>query len=151
MTTFRSLGKRALQIAIFGKGGKTGSVLLPSSVFRELVSLRWVPGRAPDGGSFTRYAGEAEPVFRSQKSRDGNGAHLEVSQVNRIVAKAAKDAGIEASVSPHWLRHAHASHAHSQGTDLALIRDTLRHSSLATTGRYLHSRPMDSSALHLGI
>lgn len=81
MTTFRSLGKRALQIAIFGKGGKTGSVLLPSSVFRELVSLRWVPGRAPDGGSFTRYAGEDEPVFRSQKSRDGNGAHLEVSQV----------------------------------------------------------------------
>lgn len=145
------LGAGMGQVAIFGKGGKTGSVLLPASVFGELLSLRKVTERGPDGERFERYAGEDEPVFRSQKSRDGNGAHLEVSQINRIVAKAAKSAGIEAKVSPHWLRHAHASHAHSRGTDLALIRDTLRHSSIATTGRYLHSRPMDSSALHLGL
>ncbi len=74
-----------------------------------------------------------------------------VSQVNRIVTKAAKDAQIDRAVSPHWLRHAHASHAHARKTDLALIRDTLRHSSIATTGRYLHARPNDSSALHLGL
>lgn len=148
------LGVGMGQIAIYGKGGKTGSVLLPSSVFTELLSLRKVTKRGPDGPNgerFERYAGEDEPVFRSQKANYGNGAHLEVSQVNRIVAKAARDAGMEAKVSPHWLRHAHASHAHSRGTDLALIRDTLRHTSIATTGRYLHSRPMDSSALHLGL
>lgn len=145
------LGPGMGQIAIFGKGGKTGSVLLPPNVFGELLSLRMVTERGTYGERCERYAGEDEPVFRSQKSKNGNGAHLEVSQINRIVAKAAKQAGIEATVSPHWLRHAHASHAHSRGTDLALIRDTLRHSSIATTGKYLHSRPMDSSALHLGL
>ena len=88
---------------------------------------------------------------RSRKSKNGLGGHLEVSQVNRIVANAAKNAGIEHPVSPHWLRHAHASHAHARKTDLALIRDTLRHSSIATTGRYLHARTNDSSALHLGL
>lgn len=149
--TREELGSGMGQIAIFGNGGKTGSVLLPPSVFEQLLSLRKVTERGAGGERRERDAGEDEPVFRSQKPKSGNGAHLEVSQVNRIVAKAAREAGIEAKVSPHWLRHAHASHAHSRGTDLALIRDTLRHSSIATTGRYLHSRPMDSSALHLGL
>jgi integrase/recombinase XerD len=103
------------------------------------------------GEKIERYAGEDEPVFRSRKQENGREGHLEVSQVNRIVAKAARDAGIDRAVSPHWLRHAHASHAHARKTDLALIRDTLRHSSIATTGRYLHARPNDSSALHLGL
>jgi len=67
------------------------------------------------------------------------------------VAKATKDAGMDPALSPHWLRHAHASHAHARKTDLALIRDTLHHSSIATTGCYLHARPNDSSALHLGL
>jgi integrase/recombinase XerD len=102
--------------------------------------------RAADGTGTERQAGEDEPVFRSRKRRNGRGGHLEVSQVNRIVAKAAKEAGIGRPGSPHWLRHAHA-----RKTDLALIRDTLRHSSIATTGRYLHARPNDSSALHLGL
>ncbi len=73
-------------------------------------------------------------------------AEIQERQVNRIVSKAAKDAGIDRAVSPHWLRHAHA-----RKTDLALIRDTLRHASIATTGRYLHARPNDPSALHLGL
>ena len=54
-------------------------------------------------------------------------------------------------MSPHWLGHAHASRAHARGTDLALIRDTLRHSKIGATGRYLHARPNDSSALRLGL
>ena len=103
------------------------------------------------GEKIERYAGEDEPVFRSRKRNNGREGHLEVSQVNRIVAKAARDAGIDRAVSPHWLRHAHASHAHARKTDLALIRDTLRHSSIATIGRYLHACPNDSSALHLGL
>lgn len=139
------------QIALFGKGGKSGSVLLPASVFSEITELRRVVERTSRGEKVSRQASEEEPVFRSQKKNAGNGGHLEVSTVNRIVSKAARAAGIEADISPHWLRHAHASHAHSRGTDLALIRDTLRHSSIATTGRYLHARPSDSSALHLGL
>jgi site-specific recombinase XerD len=54
-------------------------------------------------------------------------------------------------VSPHWLRHAHASHALARGADLALVRDTLGHASIETTGRYAHARPNSSSALFLAL
>ena len=145
------LGPGVGQATVFGKGSKTGVTLLPASVYGQVLDLRKVTERTKDGTRTERYAGEDEPVFRSRKTNGGRGGHLEVSQVNRIVAKAAKEAGIPRPVSPHWLRHAHASHAHARKTDLALIRDTLRHSSIATTGRYLHARPNDSSALHLGL
>jgi integrase/recombinase XerD len=145
------LGAGVGQATLLGKGSKTGVALLPASVYAQVLALRRVTERMADGTKIERNAGEDEPVFRSRKRKNGRDGHLEVSQVNRIVAKAAKEAGIEQPVSPHWLRHAHASHAHARKTDLALIRDTLRHSSIATTGRYLHARPNDSSALHLGL
>lgn len=145
------LGPGVGQATFFGKGSKTGVTLLPESVYAQVIALRKVTDKTADGKKVQRYAREDEPVFKSRKTRNGHGGHLEVSQVNRIVSKAAKDSGIERAVSPHWLRHAHASHAHARKTDLALIRDTLRHSSIATTGRYLHARPNDSSALHLGL
>lgn len=145
------LGVGVGQATLFGKGSKTGVALLPASVYSQVLALRKVTERTAEGTNIERNAGEDEPVFRSRKQKNGRDGHLEVSQVNRIVTKAAKEARIEQPVSPHWLRHAHASHAHARKTDLALIRDTLRHSSIATTGRYLHARPNDSSALHLGL
>lgn len=145
------LGPGLGQLTVFGKGSKTGAVVLPASVFRELSALRKRPAASPEtADAATGSASDEEPVFASRKRRNANGGHLDPSAVNRVVAKAAKKAGIDRPVSPHWLRHAHASHAHARGTDLALIRDTLRHSSISTTGRYLHARPNDSSALHLG-
>ena len=40
--------------------------------------------------------------------------------------------------SPHWLRHTHASLALARGTELIMVRDNLRHSSISTTSIYLH-------------
>jgi integrase/recombinase XerD len=79
------------------------------------------------------------------------GGHLKPSQVLRIVQAAARRAGIRAQVSPHWLRHAHASHALDQGCPIHLVQATLGHESVATTGRYLHARPTDSSARYLAM
>ncbi len=131
------------QITAFGKGGKTGFVLLPPSVLEEILVLR----RKKDG----TLAPEDEPVFASRKKNTTRGGHLDPSQVNRIVKKAAKKAGLSKGVSPHWLRHSHATHAKRRGADLDLIMRTLRHASLATTGRYLHADPSDSSAMYLGL
>ena len=131
------------QITAFGKGGKTGFVLLPESVMRELLPLR----RKRNGA----LAGEDEPVFRSRKANTERRGHLDPSQVNKIVKRAAKKAGLSEDVSPHWLRHSHATHAKRRGADLDLIMRTLRHASLATTGRYLHADPSDSSAMYLGL
>ncbi len=79
------------------------------------------------------------------------GLRLDPSAAWRIVRKAAARAGIDGNVSPHWLRHAHASHALERGAPVALVRDTLGHSSVSTTNGYLHARPNDSSARYLAV
>jgi len=119
------------QITVFGKGGKTNRILLPASVWSCLISLR---------GD----ADENAPIFRSRKGR-----HLDPSQVLRIVKAAAKRAGITKAVSPHWMRHAHASHALDRGAPISLVQTTLSHASISTTGKYLHARPTESSASFL--
>lgn len=87
-----------------------------------------------------------DPVFRSRK-----GGRLSTVQAWRLVREAAPRARIAAPVSPHWLRHAHASHALDRGAPIHLVQSTLGHASVATTGRYLHARPGDSSALYLAV
>ncbi len=62
---------------------------------------------------------------------------------------AAKRAGLSDSVSTRWLQRAHASHSLDRGAPISLVQATLGHYSVATTGRYLHARPKDSSARHL--
>ena len=119
---------------MFGKGGKTRNVLLPVSIHREVFA-------GPAGSGHLK-----SPYSASRKK----GGHLDGSQVRRIVARAGKDAGLEVEVSPHDLRHAHASHSSDSGAPLHLVRATLGHSSIATTGRYLHARPNESSATYLG-
>jgi integrase/recombinase XerD len=125
------------QMTIFGKGGKTRIVLLPEPVWKKLCKLK-------------NNASPTDPVFMSRE-KDSLGTTLDQSQVNRIVAKAAVAAGIDKKVSPHWLRHAHATHSLSRGAPLHLVQNTLGHSSVATTSRYLHARPDDSSALYLNV
>lgn len=93
-------------------------------------------------------AGTHDPVFQSREG-DDQGLHLDRTQVYRIVSAAAFRAGIEGKVSPHWLRHSHASHSLEHGAPLHLVQATLGHSSIATTSRYLHARPNDSSGLYL--
>lgn len=122
------------QITVFGKGGKTRAIRLPVSVWELLTRLR---GDA-DG---------VQPVFRSRKK---GGALMPVA-VLRIVRRAALRAGIDVPVSPHWLRHAHASHALDRGAPIHLVQATLGHASITTTGRYLHAKPADSSSRFLGL
>ena len=120
------------QITVFGKGGKTRTILLKPKIWQQLLSVKGA-------------AGAADPIFRS---RNGGG-QLDTSQVRRIVYAAAGKAGLEKKVSPHWLRHAHASHALERGAPIHLVQATLGHASLSTTGRYLHARPTESSGFYL--
>jgi integrase/recombinase XerD len=119
------------QITVFGKNGRTRSITLPAALWRELVSLR---------GD----AGAEDPVFPSRTGRS-----LDRGRVRAIVRQAAERAGVSEPVSPHWLRHAHASHALDHGAPIHLVQATLGHSSVATTSAYLHARPGDSSARFL--
>ena len=51
--------------------------------------------------------------------------------------------------SPHWFRHTSAIHALDNGADIQVVQSTLGHATLATTGRYLKSRPLKSNANYL--
>jgi len=119
------------QVTAYGKGGKTRAILLPQTVWDAVVALR-------------ETAGDDEPVFRSRKR-----GHLSRVQAMRIVRRAAKRAAVRQQVSPHWLRHAHASHALDHHAGIHLVQVTLGHASLATTSRYVHARPTDSSSNYL--
>lgn len=74
-----------------------------------------------------------------------------VVSVGEIVSRAAKRAGIPKAVSCHGLRQANASHSLDNQAPLHLVQATLGHSSIATTGRYLHSCPNDSTANYLDL
>ncbi len=66
-----------------------------------------------------------------------------------MVYAAAKSAGLEQKVSPHWMRHVHASHALDRNAPIHLVQATLSHASVSTTGGYLHARPTESSSFYL--
>lgn len=127
-------GPQGGQITVFGKGGKTRAILLPSAVWSELAALR--PASVP----------ASTPVFAGAGRQ---GRELKPLTIYRIVRAAARRAGIDEAVSPHWLRHAHASHALDHGAPIHLVQATLGHSSIATTGRYLHARPQESSSKYI--
>jgi site-specific recombinase XerD len=119
------------QLNVFGKGGKTRVILLPAPIWNRVAALQGNAG--PD-----------DAVFRSRQ-----GGPLNRSQVHRIVKTAAKRAKLSGSVSAHYLRHSHASHALDRGAPVHVVQTTLGHASLTTTTRYSHARPGDSSARYL--
>ena len=117
---------------ITGKGGYVRQVLLPDTVSRSLLSL-------------LGDAGANDPVFPSRK----RGGRLTERAVHAMVKRAAAAAGITRAVSPHWLRHAHGSHAIDRGASLPEVQATLGHGNISTTSGYLHARPSSSSGLKL--
>jgi integrase/recombinase XerD len=119
------------QITVFGKNGRTRSIALPALLWSELIALR-------------NKASAEDPVFPSR-----SGKFLDRGRVRMIVRRAAKQVSIAEPISPHWLRHSHASHALDHGAPIHLVQATLGHSSVATTSAYLHARPGDSSARFL--
>lgn len=113
-------------VTIFGKGGKTRTVTVPDAVV-------------------TAAQHAAGPVRRPQDRL----WPLSTRQVERIVARAAAQAGVPKAVSPHWLRHAYATHALRRGAPLPVVQHALGHARLDTTGVYLDIAPGESAAAWL--
>lgn len=110
-------------LSVFGKGGKSRVVVVPLPVFAALVHLRG-PGRQPKDRlfPFSPRRGEA------------------------IVTQIRKRAGMDKAISPHWLRHAFASHALDRGAPISLVQQSMGHSRLDTTGVYLEVQPGQTPA-----
>ena len=118
------------QLKIKGKGDKTRVLLVSPATLAALLKIR------------PKHYREFDPVFTSGRTKK---RRLTDRSIRDIIFRLAIRAGIKKRVSPHWLRHAHASHALDRGAPIHLVQATLGHASVATTGRYLHARPGQSS------
>src|SRR6266702_628493 len=106
-------------LVVTGKGEKTRHIHIDAEMVQELNALN-------DRGG-------VGCCFPSGKTGDC----MTTTQAQRIVVAAAEKAGIKAS--PHFLRHAHASHLFNAGVQGPEIRDELGHANIATTNKYAHS------------
>jgi integrase/recombinase XerD len=119
-------------LTIYGKGGKTRVVRVPELLVRELVN-------------FKGDVSYNEPIFVSHKTKKA----LRRESVTHLVKEAAVRVGASSKTSSHWLRHCHATHSLSKGAPINLVSQTLGHSSVAITSKYLHCRPDLSSGQFL--
>jgi len=132
-------------LEVIGKGAKPARVCLPSMAVGSLESYlssqglpilkaKWSPatpliGRVSgdQGGNIS--AGRLWSIMKR--------FFLLAAQLVRHESPAA--AQKFASATPHWMRHTHATHALQSGVELVVVRDNLRHASIATTSTYLHA------------
>ncbi len=125
------------RMSVLGKGKKVRTLLVPQHILDAVLALR-------PGGS-----GLYDHVFTSKRTP---GRPLNTRDAREIVYRARDKAGLkERRVSPHFLRHSHASHALDRGATLALIQHCLGHANISTTSMYLHVRPTQGSATFLNV
>lgn len=119
----RSAGEA--QLAVIGKGDKDRHVLIPADVADRLKALR--------------HGAPSSAFVFGIKERE----------INHLIKRTAKRAGVNEAASAHWFRHAHASHALDNGAPISLVSQTLGHADLKTTSIYTHARPNESSSRYL--
>lgn len=135
---------------LVGKGCKTGKVTLPA-LARMALDQYLAQRRLP----VTRERWDPATVILASLREDGAG--IETTRLGRVlrrffalVAGSIKDerpamAEKLRRASPHWMRHAHASHALARGAELIMVRDNLRWSAqaLAIAATWPSTRPQE--------
>lgn len=121
-THFRPQGD-TVYATFMGKGGKTRTVRVKPAIWDAVTrDCRGGDGPFP----FSRYAGY------------------------RIVHAAARRAGLgDRVVSPHVLRHSHATHAIEHGAPMMAVKEQLGHARLDTTQIYVNLQPGPRSEAYL--
>jgi integrase/recombinase XerC len=118
-------------LKVRGKGKKERIVPIGAKAIAAIQN--YLEGRSvkrPGGPSDHRIY---RPLFENRL-----GQRLTARGVAGIVNRYVTQAGLQARVSPHTLRHSFATHLLDGGVDLRSIQEMLGHASLSTTQRYTH-------------
>lgn len=123
-----ALPDRKAELVIRGKGGKTRQAGISASAYHAMLAIK--PGLAP-GDSY---------IFLSNRK-----SQMDRTTINWLFAKLSTKLGKH--ISPHWMRHSHASHALARGASPVDVQEQLGHSSLETTTGYGHKQKNSSDSL----
>lgn len=122
-------------LVVTRKGGKRAKIALPAPVVDALSAYL---GTAVAQGTEVAIS-DAEsadaPIFTTT-----TGKRWVSSEAFRTVQRLARVAGIEGQVSPHGLRHTHATLALDAGVPLRDLQDSMGHADPRTTRRYDRAR-----------
>jgi integrase/recombinase XerD len=134
-------GAGRVGLKVVGKGNKVRTVKIRADLLVALRALRRQLGLPED----------LDPNDRAPLAMNRLRDRISDRGLHREVAACTKRAGIRKPISPHWLRHSHATLALQGGATLAQVQEALGHSSVATTGVYLHAARglEDTAADHL--
>ena len=102
-----------------GKGSKDRIFILPDKLIEELKG--YVNGKDESDYMFTGRNGRMTP-----------------RNVQKIIKRSIKVAGIEKDIHPHSLRHSFGTHLLEDGVDIRKIQVLMGHSNLSTTQIYTH-------------
>lgn len=140
---FTEVNDTKTTVSVLGKGGKYRTLVVPQSVWSELVELR----------TTQQHNSQNDYVFQSysNRHRKQSGKQLDRSNASKVVKACAVAVGLPESVSAHFLRHACASHSLANGASIQLVKETLGHANISTTNWYLEANPDDCASLYLNV
>jgi integrase/recombinase XerD len=121
-----------INLTVTGKGNKQRTLLITNSLFSELLALK------KEGISYV-FTAYDRPTPLTRQS------------VNILLTKLQKKLGLETRITPHKFRHSHATTSIKNGCDLSLLQQSLGHSSIRTTERYLNYRKNEGSTQFIKI
>jgi integrase/recombinase XerD len=121
-------------LLVRGKGGKER--LVPLSAPARAALAQWLETRDEAEEKAREKGAKPSPFLFPSTGKEG---HLTRHRFYGLIKEFAVDAGISpASVTPHRLRHAFATHLLAHGADLRAIQTLLGHADVSTTEIYTH-------------
>jgi integrase/recombinase XerD len=125
---------------------RTGQLSDTMGVVRILgkgAKERLVPVGEAALDSVRRYLRDARPALLAGRASDAlfvtrRGGPMTREAFWQLIKRYALRAGIPASISPHTLRHAFATHLLNHGADLRVVQLLLGHADISTTQIYTH-------------